>query len=64
MVIPLVCRDGHIPSFEGNHLARVGRLVERELSLDAWFVYGVFLSCLYFLGHRRDLRDQWFDFVS
>jgi hypothetical protein len=38
MVIPLVCRDGHIPSFEGNQLARVGRLVERELSLDVWFV--------------------------
>ncbi len=52
MVIPLVCRDGHIPSFEGNHLARVGRLVERELSLDVWFVYSVFLPCLYFLGRR------------
>ena len=37
MVIPFGCRDGHIPSFEGNHLARVGRLAERQLSLDAWF---------------------------
>jgi len=38
MVIPLGCRDGHIPSEEGNHLARAGRLAERQLTLDAYFV--------------------------
>jgi hypothetical protein len=24
--------------FRGNHLARTGRLAERQLSLDVWFV--------------------------
>ena len=39
LVSPFYCRVGHIPSEEGNHLARVGRLAERQLTLDAFVKY-------------------------